>query len=75
MVKIKQFKGLSFIYLFNKLQSTMPECCFAEFLPVLKQNPRIIAFKIIINKPKGHFTFEFGNPLDFEGFVLHFEIR
>ena len=50
MVKIKQFNSLSFIFLFNQLQSTTLECCFAQFLPVLKQNARIIAVKIIINK-------------------------
>ena len=41
MVKVKQLNrptfALSFIFLFKKLQSTMPECCFARFLPVLKQ--------------------------------------
>ena len=64
MVKAKQFNSLSFIFLFNQLQSTTLECCFARFLPVLKQNPRIIGVKIIINKSNGRFTFEFGNPLD-----------
>ena len=40
MVKIKQFNSLSFIFL----------CCFARFLPILKQNARIIAVKNIVNK-------------------------
>ena len=45
----------------------MLECCFARFLPELKQNARIIAIKIIVNKSNnGCFTFEFGNSLDFE---------
>ena len=48
------------------LQSTTPECCFARFLPVLKQNAHITAVKINVDKSKGRFTFEFGNPLDFE---------
>ena len=64
MVKIKQF-NLS--YLFNQLQYTMLECCFAQFLSKLKQNACIIAVKIIVNKSNnGRFTFEFGNSLDFE---------
>ena len=48
MVKITQFNSLSFIFLFNQLQSTTLECCFARFLPVLKQNARIIDVKIIV---------------------------
>ena len=48
MVKIKQFNSLSFIFLFNQLQSTMLECCFAQFRVVLKQNACIIDVKIII---------------------------
>ena len=40
--------------------------CTEAFLPVLKQNARIIAAKININKSYDCFTFEFGNPLDFE---------
>ena len=42
----------------------MLERCFAQFFPVLKQNARIIAVKIIGNKSNGHFMFEFGNSLD-----------
>ena len=72
-VKITQLNSLSFISLSNKLQSTTPECYFAPFLPVLKPNARIIAVKIIVNKSNGRFTFEFGNPLDFERLVLHFD--
>ena len=49
MVKIKQFNSLSVIFLFNLLQSTMLECYFAGFLPVLKRNASIIiAVKIIV---------------------------
>ena len=33
MIKIKQINSLSFIFLFNQLQSIMLECCFARFLP------------------------------------------
>ena len=72
MVKIKQY-SLSFIFLFNQLQSTTQVCCFARFLPVLEQNARIIAFKVIVNKFNGCFMFEFGNSLDFEILVLHFD--
>ena len=50
MVKTKQFNSLSFIFLFNQLQSITLECFFARFLPVLKQNACIIAVKIIVNK-------------------------
>ena len=47
MDKTKQFNSLSFIFLFNQLQSaTLVECCFARFLPVLNQNARIIAVKL-----------------------------
>ena len=68
MVKIKQLisNSLSLIFLFNKLQSTTPECCFAPFLSVLKQKARIIAVKMIVNKSNCCFMLEFGNPLDFE---------
>ena len=48
MVKIKQFNSLSFIFLFNQLQSTTLECGFAQLLAVLKQNERIIDVKIIV---------------------------
>ena len=48
MVKIKQFNSLSFIFLFNQLQSTTLECCFARFLAVLKENACIIDIKIIV---------------------------
>ena len=45
----------------------MLECCFARFLPELRQNALIIALKIIVNESNnGHFTFEFGNSLDLE---------
>ena len=46
MDKTKQFNSLSFTFLFNQLQSTMLESCFARFLPVLKQNACIIAVKL-----------------------------
>ena len=46
MDKTKQFNSLSFTFLFNQLQSTTLECCFARFLPVLKQNASIIAVKL-----------------------------
>ena len=46
MDKTKQFNSLSFTFLFNQLQSTTLECCFAQFLPVLKQNAHIIAVKL-----------------------------
>ena len=36
MAKINKFNSLSFIFLFNQLQATTPECCFAQFLPVFK---------------------------------------
>ena len=67
MVKMKPINtcSLSFIFLFNKLQSTTLECRFARFLPVLKQNAPIIAVKMVVNKSK-RFTFEFGNSLDFK---------
>ena len=29
--------------------------------------------KFIVNKSNGRFTLEFGNPLDFERLVLHFD--
>ena len=51
----------------------MLECCFTRFLPVLKQNARIIAIKIVVNKSNSRFTFEFGNSLDFECLLLHFD--
>ena len=66
MVKTKQFNSLSFIFLFNQLQSTTLECCFASFLPVLKQNAHIVAVEIIVNKSNSRFTFEFETSLDFE---------
>ena len=62
MVKTKQINSLSFIFLFNQLQSTTLECCFAGFLPILKHNAHIIDVKIIVTS----FTFEFGNSLDLE---------
>ena len=43
------------------------------FVPVLKQNAHIIAANITANKSNSHLTFEFGNPLDFESLVLHFD--
>ena len=50
MIKIKQINSLSFIFLFSQLQSITLEYYFARFPPVLKQNARIIAVKIIVNK-------------------------
>ena len=47
MDKTKQFNSLSVTFLFNQLQSTTLECCFARFLPVSKQNARIIAVKLL----------------------------
>ena len=76
MVKITQLNRLYFNFhiLFNKLQSTTPECYFGRFLPVLKQNALITAVKITVNKPNSHFTFEFGNRY-IECFVLHILMR
>ena len=78
MIKIKQFKSLSIIFLFNQLQSITLECCIARFLPVLKQNARIIAVKIIINQSitavlRLNLRLSRLNSLDFERLVLHFD--
>ena len=74
MVKIIQYNSLSFIFLFNQLQSTTVECCFVRFLLVLKQNAHIIAIYLItVNKSNDRFTFNLGNSPDFECIVLHFD--